>query len=256
MQERINAYWSGRADEFSQNRLEDLKGPARNIWRDIIRENMPDKTNIRALDVGTGAGFHVFLLADMGVSASGVDYSAAMIEKAKINAKMLGYDDVVFLRMDAQKLSFPDASFDLIISRNVTWTLPDPRQAYSEWCRVLAPGGVMMNFDANYGHAFKLADRDGITDKQRTDWKACNYKVQGRKMIRERNDIAQKLYICDEIRPQWDVAVLLENGISHITIQTDIGRRLYPNQGDNGIKEDSSYHAPLFMVTGMKHTFR
>lgn len=254
MQDRINAYWSKRADEFSENRLEDLKGEGRRIWVDIIREAAPAGNDLRALDVGTGAGFHAFLLDDMGYSAIGVDYSSAMIENARKNAKLLGYKNVGFYRMDAQQLSFPDASFDLIISRNVTWTLPDPRQAYTEWCRVLAPGGVILNFDANYSQAFELADRDGVTDKEWDNWKAgnCKYGVQNREMVRERNDIAKRLYISDHIRPQWDVDVLINNGISEITLHTDIGRRFFRHLADIDTKIDPRYLSPLFMICARK----
>ena len=39
--------------------------------------------------------------------------------------------------MDAQALEFEDESFDVIISRNLTWNLPHPEMAYKEWLRVL-----------------------------------------------------------------------------------------------------------------------
>ena len=42
-----------------------------------------------------------------------------------------------FLVMDAEKLEFEDASFDMVISRNLTWTLPHAEEAYQEWKRVL-----------------------------------------------------------------------------------------------------------------------
>ena len=41
-------------------------------------------------------------------------------------------------------------SFDLIVSRNVIWNLEYPKEALAEWARVLAPGGRMVYFDANW----------------------------------------------------------------------------------------------------------
>ena len=41
-------------------------------------------------------------------------------------------------------------SFDLIVSRNVIWNLEYPEEALAEWARVLAPGGRMVYFDANW----------------------------------------------------------------------------------------------------------
>ena len=54
--------------------------------------------------------------------------------------------------LDAEKPEFPDATFDVVVSRNLTWTLPHAEEAYREWTRVLKKGGVLLNFDADYGH--------------------------------------------------------------------------------------------------------
>ncbi|MCQ4823180.1 class I SAM-dependent methyltransferase, partial [Eubacterium callanderi] len=51
---------------------------------------------------------------------------------------------------DAHTLDFEDNTFDLIVTRNLTWNLERPDEAYGEWHRVLAPGGRMLNFDANW----------------------------------------------------------------------------------------------------------
>ena len=53
--------------------------------------------------------------------------------------------------MDAENPDFPDGTFDVIVSRNLTWTLPDAARAYKEWIRVLKTGGILINADANYG---------------------------------------------------------------------------------------------------------
>lgn len=43
--------------------------------------------------------------------------------------------------LDAEKPEFPDATFDVVVSRNLTWTLPHAEEAYREWTRVLKKGG-------------------------------------------------------------------------------------------------------------------
>ena len=58
--------------------------------------------------------------------------------------------DIDFRQMDAQQLEFENETFDVVLSRNLTWTLPEPETAYAEWYRVLKPGGVLLNFDADY----------------------------------------------------------------------------------------------------------
>ena len=50
----------------------------------------------------------------------------------------------------ADALDFEDGLFDVVVSRNVTWNLPEPERGYAEWARVLRPGGLIINFDANW----------------------------------------------------------------------------------------------------------
>lgn len=101
------------------------------------------------LDVGTGPGFFAIILARMGYQVTAVDYTASMLEEARRNAGALA-DKIAFLQMNAEELMFADHSFDVLVTRNVTWNLHDPEKAYSHWTRVLAPGGLLLNFDANW----------------------------------------------------------------------------------------------------------
>ncbi|WP_180994555.1 class I SAM-dependent methyltransferase [Clostridium sp. chh4-2] len=259
IKERIEKYWSRRAEEFSQARLADLNSSQKDMWLNVITSYLPEKDIIKALDLGTGAGFYAFLLKDLGCEVTGIDYSPAMIEEAEKNSSLLGYgDDIHFLQMDAQKLEFADESFDFIISRNVTWTLPDPRKAYEEMCRVLTPGGRILNFDANYGQAFAAADEAGLTEEQRK-WSSGGYEYtpQSMDMIRERNDIAKSLSICSCIRPQWDVDVLLKNGMQKIWLDVNFGNKIYGDKKVYGNsfepeKKKTLPTAPIFMVGAQK----
>ena len=50
----------------------------------------------------------------------------------------------------------------MIVTRNLTWNLPHPEKAYGEWCRVLKPGGLLLNFDANwYRYLYDREAREG-----------------------------------------------------------------------------------------------
>ena len=252
LMERINTYWSQRAEEFSDNRRKDLNGELRRIWTEIIKDYLPDKSTIKALDLGTGAGFFAFQLADLGCEATGIDYSGEMIAHAIQNGKELGYEGVRFIQMDAQNLAFEDESFDFIFTRNVTWTLPDPEKAYAEMCRVLVPGGRLLNGDANYGAGFREADRSGLTEKTHREITDSKYDhpATGLSMIRERNAIADQLYISDQRRPQWDVDVLLRHGMSAITIDMEAAKRVYPemNKGDRIM----DYTNRFFLISATK----
>lgn len=223
MQERINAYWSKRADEFGDARYTDMQGQKRKDWSTLIGKVLPEKHPIRSLDLGTGAGFFSFILSDLGCEVIGVDYSEEMLKNARKNAEKLSYPAIQFRKMDAQDLQFADNSFDFIFTRNVTWTLPDPAKAYSEMVRVLAPGGRLMNADANYAQAFKKFDESGATEKMAVNtYGGYENPARSLSMLRERNDIAKSLYIAEESRPLWDIRLLMELGIEKISFDLDV----------------------------------
>lgn len=256
IQEKIDSYWSKRADKFSECRIKDLEGHQRGIWTKIISGAFENCNGLRALDVGTGAGFYAFLLADLGFEVTAIDYSNNMIENAKNNSRELGYGNIKFIQMDAQDLKFDDNNFEFIISRNVTWTLPDPQKAYEEWCRVLSPGGKIMNFDANYACDFKLAEEKGLNYKEMQNWIPSSYNrvMQSENLIQERNEFAKQLYISNCTRPQWDVDILLKNGISNITINTDISNKVYVDLETKEKIKDKKFGSDsnMFMVYAIK----
>jgi SAM-dependent methyltransferase len=93
----------------------------------------------RALDLGTGTGAGALWLAREFPQArvTGVDISEAMIERAraKLSAELSGRVD--FLVGDAERLPFPDGSFDLVAQISVP-------VFFDEVARVLAPGGYVV----------------------------------------------------------------------------------------------------------------
>lgn len=249
LQERVDAYWSKRADEFSDARYRDLHSQNRRQWLGVIRSFLPQTEPIRALDLGTGAGFFVFLLDELGCVVTGVDYSQAMVDNALKLREVLGRPGIEFRQMDAQSLTLPDGGFDFIFTRNVTWTLPDPARAYGEMCRVLAPGGRLLNFDANYGAAFHQYDAQGLTEAQAVQDDAYAHPARSLAMLRERNDLAWDLPISRRDRPRWDAEVLARLGMEHIATDGDAGR-FFPRPEP----EDKSWRdpSPLFLVTAQK----
>ena len=72
-----------------------------------------------------------------------------MLEKARRNVADSGVAADI-QKMDCHQLAFADASFDLVVSRNVTHALRDHRRVYTEWLRVLKPGGVLLIFGKSF----------------------------------------------------------------------------------------------------------
>jgi SAM-dependent methyltransferase len=95
----------------------------------------------RVLDVGSGTGVN-FAYYPEGAEVVGVEPDPHMLRRARARAERLGRR--VELRPDgAERLPFPDASFDVAVATLVLCTVPDLDCALGEIRRVLRPGGEL-----------------------------------------------------------------------------------------------------------------
>jgi phosphatidylethanolamine/phosphatidyl-N-methylethanolamine N-methyltransferase len=98
----------------------------------------------RVLDVGVGTGMCLPLYAPT-TRVVGVDLSEPMLAKARKKVAEQGLHHVESLEvMDAENLTFPDASFDVVVAQYVVNTVPHPEVALDEFARVLKPGGEIV----------------------------------------------------------------------------------------------------------------
>src|SRR5580693_8172245 len=98
----------------------------------------------RVLEVGVGTGISLPQYAS-NLRIFGTDISEAMLEKAKKRVTELGLKNVEGLAvMDAEKLEFPDNSFDVVMAQYVVTAVPNPEKALDEFARVLRPGGELI----------------------------------------------------------------------------------------------------------------
>src|SRR5580698_8813352 len=98
----------------------------------------------RVLDVGVGTGIS---LPQYGPNLRifGTDISEGMLRKAKARVADLRLKNVEGLAvMDAEKLEFPDNSFDVVMAQYVVTAVPNPEAAMDEFARVLRPGGEII----------------------------------------------------------------------------------------------------------------
>ncbi len=96
------------------------------------------------LDLGSGAGNDCFvaraLVGDEGYVA-GIDFTEAMVEKARENTRKLGYSNVDFILGDIENIPVRFGVVDVVISNCVLNLVPDKQKAFSEIYRVLKQGG-------------------------------------------------------------------------------------------------------------------
>lgn len=102
------------------------------------------KPGEQVLDLGCGAGTDSLIAAQMvgsEGSVAGIDMTAEMLEKARAAAVELGAENVEFVEGEVERLPFADMSFDVVISNGVIDLVPDKDAVFSEFHRVLRPGG-------------------------------------------------------------------------------------------------------------------
>src|SRR5580693_8748176 len=98
----------------------------------------------RVLEVGVGTGISLPQYAS-NLRIFGTDISEAMLRKAKRRVTELGLKNVEGLAvMDAEKLEFPDNSFDVVMAQYVVTAVPNPENALDEFARVLRRGGELI----------------------------------------------------------------------------------------------------------------
>jgi ubiquinone/menaquinone biosynthesis C-methylase UbiE len=99
----------------------------------------------RSLEVGAGTGYFTINLLRAGVmtEATAIDISSGMLDVLAATAGRLGLE-VDTVQADAERLPFEDQSFDLVLGHAVLHHLPDLDTAFSEFARVLAPGGTVV----------------------------------------------------------------------------------------------------------------
>lgn len=103
-----------------------------------------DRPMQRILEVGVGTGLSLpYFRADAKVT--GIDVSAEMLAKARRRVEKNQLAQVKkLLEMDAEKMSFEDNSFDVILALYVASVVPDPARFVAEMRRVCRPGGTIL----------------------------------------------------------------------------------------------------------------
>lgn len=245
----IEQYWTRRASSYTEVVKKNLAEGWDSKWADELIKNFPKTEGryLKVLDIGTGPGFYAIILASRGYDVTAVYLSEGMLEQAKANAGELA-EKIRFLKMDAQTLEFPDNEFDVIVTRNLTWNLPDPVKAYGEWRRVLRDGGVMLNIDSNwYAYLFdeekkneKQAERDCTVQAGVED-----YESYDESWLME--NISRTLPMGKLPRPHWDAVTLLNLGFKNVSADTSVSRRLWSRE------EMLNYAStPCFLIRAVK----
>lgn len=231
MKQQMTDYWSRRAEGFAALRKKEFSGAMRARWLAEFRRCLPAQTGLRILDLGTGSGFFALLLAMEGHQVTGIDLTPDMISQAKAAAHAQAVQ-AEFYVMDAERPAFEPGSFDVLVTRNLTWALPHLADAYRAWHALLRPDGRLINFDADYCREEERPLPENHAHKD-IDPALCRAYAHFKDALRP----------MQQPRPQWDIQLLRQAGFHDICVDTGVWQRIYQ-------EFDEFYNpTPIFTIT-------
>ena len=247
--EQTKAYWNKSAEGYSKSIRKELEAQKKDIWTKLILDNAPKEGKLKILDIGCGPGFFSIIMSMQGHDVTGIDVTPEMVKEAKANAAAAGVSPVI-KQMDVHETEFEDNTFDMVISRNVTWTLYDPEKAYAEWKRILVPGGRILAFDGNwYMQYFDEKMNDELQKGLKTYREKYN-ELPVRSTVFQFEDYCLELPMIGRKRPLWDRAQFWKMKMTDIVYKEDIS----DNFEENDVSRYIYGSTPMFSVRATKVT--
>jgi len=187
-------YYDKRAEKWlkkdfkksEESDFERFKPPDLSSYQFCYQRLRERSQNKKVLDYGCGNGVHTVFLAKSGAKVIGIDLSEKSLEIAKKMAKKEGVEkEVEFLKMDCEKMNFPDNFFDLIFDGG-TFSSLDLKKIFPGLVRVLKPEGVLIGIET-LGHnpLTNLKREINKIRKKRTKWAVSHIlKIKDLKMAK------------------------------------------------------------------------
>lgn len=224
LRDEIKEYWSLRAETFDQSAGHEIfSEKERNAWHQLIIQHLGKGNGRFALDMASGTGVISHLLYDLGFQTTGLDWSDAMLVKAR-KKSIKRQSNIKFIVGDAEKTMQPLGTFDVITNRHLVWTLVDPISAIDHWFELLKSGGKILIVDGDFKtNNFvrkalkKIIQFTSIFNKNDNHGRSPA-------MMETHNRILEQVYFKNGLTSVMLAKVLLNAGFVDIYIQTDLSK--------------------------------
>lgn len=150
LKDEIADYWNARSATFDRSPGHGIApGAEQEAWRALLDERLGALDGQRVLELASGTGEFTRLLAGTGAHVTGIDLCDGMLSRARPKVKAAGERVRLYLG-DAEETREQPSSYDAVVCRHLVWTLTDPARAFSDWFRVLRPGGRLLVIDGDW----------------------------------------------------------------------------------------------------------
>ncbi|MDX0409280.1 class I SAM-dependent methyltransferase [Sinorhizobium medicae] len=225
LRDEIKAYWSERAATFDLSPGHEIfSEEERAAWHRLILRHLGEGAGRAALDLASGTGVVSHLLDDLGFRVTGIDWAEPMLDRARQKAKTRGRN-ISFRMGDAENTMEPDDHYHVVVNRHLVWTLVDPSAAFSEWLRVLKPGGSLLIVDGDFVNATRLERFFSSLNAwgQRVGLLRPDAPSQPREMLETHRSILARVHFSQGARAEAVVDLLHASGFTDIRVDTDLG---------------------------------
>lgn len=222
LRDEIRDYWSARAATFdSQVGHEIFSEAEREAWRALFLRHLGPAEGRRALDLACGTGVISQLLDGLGFDVTGVDWSEAMLDRARAKAAMRGAR-IRFVMGDAERTLERPESYDVLVTRHLVWTLVDPHAAFREWHSLLKPGGRLLIVDGDFVSETFIRRMIRLVERLVPGLSSNPHTPNAMRETHER--ILRRVYFSKGARADEVADLLRRTGFGSITVDRDLRR--------------------------------
>lgn len=149
-----------------------------------LRKRVLQQATGRILEVAVGTGKNLPYYPSLSIEVTAIDMSKGMLDGARIRAKNLSLN-VSFAVMDAEALSFPDRTFDTVVSSLTVCTFPDPASALRQMARVCKPEGKVLLVEHGRSDRDWLGRWQDRRDERHARQLGCHWNRRPLALVRE-----------------------------------------------------------------------